>query len=152
MQKETKILIALIIGIAMSFWIMAVARAEEPGKTPGLKFAWVEESEIKDVQMLLRTFGKSEGRSFAGTGVCSSPLWDLHYGKRWIANFVSACGMVAISIEDEADSRLSGGIEPLNLLGLRVYGGYTTNADFAKGQWTIGGGLSFTGLTDQLLK
>lgn len=149
MQRETKILIALIIGMALSFWLTIVVRAEE---APGLKFAWVETSDIRDVQMLLRSVGDSDNRSFVGTGVCSSPLWNLHYGKRWIADFVSVCGMVAIAIEDEADGRFTGGIEPINLLGLRIYGGYIADSELAKGQWTIGGGLSFTGLTDQLLK
>ena len=151
MNKMTKVFIVLVLGMIISLYFRP-AHSQEVTVEPGLKFGWVETSDIKDVQMLLRSVGDKDNRSFAGTGVCSSPLWNLYYGKRWISDFVSVCGMAAISIQDEADARVTGGIEAINLLGLRVYGGYIADSELSKGSWTIGGGLSFTGLTDQLLK
>ena len=87
MNKMTKVFIVLVLGMIISLYFRP-AHSQEVTVEPGLKFGWVETSDIKDVQMLLRSVGDKDNRSFAGTGVCSSPLWNLYYGKRWISDFV----------------------------------------------------------------
>ena len=116
----------------------------------GTTFRIAKETKSQDTQAILR--GQND-RLEAGTGICYGPVWELKSGERWIADFVSVCGMATVSVnevttDDKSDTGACFGIMPVNLLGLRGIGCY----DPIRNERFFGGALSFTGVTDQLLK
>jgi hypothetical protein len=144
MQRETKIIIVLIIMMSLSFWLNPViSRGEEIPK--GFHFGLSEKMEISDSQKYLRPFDQ-ESETLLGTGACYGPFFSAGYQSRWIADFLSVCGLGAVS--QAGESTATGGIDIINFLGIQ--GGIQYDPKTDDMFYTIG--FSVTGLGKQLLK
>ena len=116
----------------------------------GLSMKPALKSKVTDTQAYLRG---SDDRVQVGSGGCYGPVWEIKAGERWIGDVLSVCGLATISTgevttDDKGDTGGCFGLMPLNFLGLRGIGCY----DPILNDRFFGGAMSFTGLTDQLLK
>lgn len=111
----------------------------------GFKFGLSEKMEISDTQKYLHPFN-SEEEVLLGTGGCYGPFFSASYSGRWLADFLSVCGLGAVS--ETGQTTATGGGDLINLLGLQ--GGIQFDAQTRKPFYTFG--ISLTGLGKQLLK
>ena len=112
-------------------------------------FSFAPESKISDIQVYGKSFENSDAK--AGAGLCYGPIWSAEYGKRWIADFVSVCGLGMVNTTDSNDKGQTDGVvglEIVNLMGLQG----VILFDPVKGEVGYGVGISITGLGKQLLK
>jgi hypothetical protein len=143
MQRETKIIIVLIVMMAVSFWLNPVkARSQEIPK--GFHFGLSEKMEVKDSQKYLRPIG--DGEVLVGTGACYGPFFSASYQSRWLADALSVCALGAVSQAGESKGVI--GMDIINILGLQF--GVEYDPQNSKPFYAFG--ISVTGLANQLLK
>src|SRR3990167_2793820 len=104
MNKITKALIVLILGMIISLYL----RPAHPEEIPkGFHFGLSEKMEVSDTQKYLRPF--KEGEVLVGTGACYGPFFAAGYQSRWLADFLSVCALGAVS--QAGESTVTAGID-----------------------------------------
>ena len=93
--------------------------------------------------------------SYTGQGISGMTLARLNHADKWVADIFTPQGFGALSSDGAGTAVL--GVELINLLGIRVGGGYSsnnaTNPDgSAPGHWVLTYGVNLSGVFNELTK
>ena len=91
--------------------------------------------------------------SYSGQGIAGMTLARVNHGGKWVADVFTPQGFGALSTEGTGTGVL--GVEIINLLGIRVGGGYSTNSQVLEdgskpGHWVLTYGVNLSGVFSEL--